>query len=87
MIRINQLKLAPDHTEKQLKEAICKMLKINEKDIIEYHIAKRSIDSRHKPKIEYIYCINANVTNENDVLKKITNNNIMSIKETKYRFS
>ena len=48
MLRINQLKLAPDHTEQELKKLLLTTLHLKEGELLEYHIHKRSIDARKK---------------------------------------
>ena len=51
MIRISQLKLEVNHTEKQLVSKICKVLHINQDVLKSYEIQKLSIDARWKPQI------------------------------------
>ncbi len=57
MIKIDQLKLNVSADENQIKEAVCKKLKININDIRELSVLKRSIDARKKPDIFYVYSI------------------------------
>lgn len=84
MIRINQIKLPIEHTDAQLRKKVCKALRISEKQILELSVAKRSIDARKKPELQYIYSVDVTVENEASVLKKVANNNIMSTKPKKY---
>ena len=73
MLRINQLKLAPDHTEQELKKLLLTTLHLKEGELLEYHIHKRSIDARKKPTIFYSYAIDFQVKNEERILKKAKN--------------
>ena len=68
MLRINQLKLAPDHTEQELKKLLLTTLHLKEEELLEYHIHKRSIDARKKPTIFYSYAIDFQVKNEELIL-------------------
>ena len=89
MIRINQLKLIPEHTEQDMLKAIKHSLKLNEEIEFEYRIVKRSIDARHKPEIIYVYAVNVIIKNEsleNKIIKRVNNNNIMLTTENKYVF-
>ncbi|MDD6058337.1 MAG: FAD-dependent oxidoreductase, partial [Clostridiales bacterium] len=85
MIRINQLKLPISHTREQLEQKICKMLKIRPTQLKEYRIAKKSIDARKKPELFFVYAVDAFVTDEEKILKKVDNNNIMLTKDKIYR--
>lgn len=57
VLRVNNIKLKPDHTEDMLVDRIKKELRLKKDDSIEYEIAKRAIDARHKPDILYVYSI------------------------------
>ena len=88
MIRINQLKLSIERQEKELEALIRKTLKLKPDNKFTYEIVKKSIDARKKEQLLYIYSVNVKPTNfkENDIIKKLHNNNIMSINEEKYKF-
>ncbi len=81
MLRINNLKLNISHTEEELLEKIVRSLKISKKELKSYTIRKQSIDARKKEDIKYIYCIDANVSSESKILKKLKNANVSLIKE------
>ncbi|MDO4938782.1 MAG: FAD-dependent oxidoreductase [Lachnospiraceae bacterium] len=76
MIRINQCKLNIHHTDKELEDKICKLLKIRSSDLITYYIVKRSLDARKKSDIRYSYTIQAEVKNEETVLAKNKDSNV-----------
>lgn len=89
MIRINQLKLSPDHSEEDLIKSIKNTLKLDDRTDFEYIIVKRSVDARHKPDIYFVYAINVKFENaaiESKITKRVNNNNVMSINEKKYAF-
>lgn len=86
MIRIGQLKLQPNHTEKELVQKIAKTLHITDREIFDYKIQKQSIDARKKPDLKYVYTVDVSVLNEQKLLKKQKGNNISIVKEEPYRF-
>ncbi|MEA4972028.1 hypothetical protein SDC9_85198 [bioreactor metagenome] len=74
MIRINNIKLKIGNDD--ISSAVCKSLKIATEDIIELHIRKKSLDARKKKEIHYLYTVDAEVKNENTVLKKCKDKNV-----------
>lgn len=84
MIRINQIKLPIEHTDMQLRKKVCKALHISDEQLLAISIAKRSIDARKKPDLQYVYSIDASVASETSVLKKVNDNNIMSTSDKTY---
>lgn len=71
MIRVRQVSV--NIKENNLKEIIASKLKINENDIKNIKINKRSIDARHKPDLYYVYEVDIDVLNEEKILKRISN--------------
>lgn len=86
MIRINQLKLPITHTPEDLKKKTAKTLRINESQIKELKIIRQSLDARHKNDLLFVYTIDAAVNQENKIIKKVNNNNIMLINLKEYQF-
>ena len=86
MIRIEQLKLNPDHSKRELLQKIAKTLRISETEIMDFQIKKQSIDARKKPEIKYVYTVDVKVKNEQQILKKQKNNQISLVNETIYTF-
>lgn len=76
MIRINQCKLNIHHTDKELEDKICRMLKIKSSELVAYYIVKRALDARKKTDIRYSYTIQAEVKNEDTVLARNKDSNI-----------
>lgn len=46
MIRIRQLKLRIEHTEDELRNKICRSLRIREDELHSYKIRRQSLDAR-----------------------------------------
>lgn len=86
MIRIGQLKMHPEHTDKELLKKIVKTLRVSENEILDYSIRKQSIDARKKSDIKYVYTIDVSVVNEQQILKRTKGNSISIVKETEYKF-
>lgn len=86
MIRINQIKLRPDHSEEDLEKYIRKTLKLDKSVTFDYEIRKKSVDSRKKPDIFFIYAVNVKVRNGNEakLISKLHDNNVMLTIETTY---
>ena len=85
MIRIRQIKLSIDNDN--LKDEIISRLKINSNDLIDYKINKRSIDARHKPDLYYIYEVDVSVNNEDYILSKIKDKDILKAPDEEYIFN
>lgn len=83
MIRINQIKLQINHSEKELVRAIRKSLKLKNDIKFNYSIVRKSIDARKQP-VMYSYSVNVYIDNEDAIVKKVNNNNIMSTTEKRY---
>ena len=87
MIKIDQLKLDISAKDNQIINAIAKKLRVNEKDIREYQILKRSIDARKKPDLFFVYSVAVTLDNslESKVLKKCSkDNNVNTYKPKVY---
>lgn len=78
MIRITQLKLPVEHTPEQLKKKIAKTLKCAE-DTFSYEIVRQSLDARHKDDKKFVYTVDVKTAAEQKILRRVHNNNIMSI--------
>ena len=74
VIRVSQLKLKPDESEKKLKNMIIHTLKLPADAQIEWKIFKKSLDARHKPDIYYVYSVdvyNVIISGKNTALNDI----------------
>ena len=71
MLRINEIKMSIDSDDNDLKVAAAKVLKVSPADITELSVFKRSIDSRKKEDIKFIYTVDVTVSaNEDKLLKR-----------------
>ena len=86
MIRIQQLKLNLNHNDIDIKKNILRLLKINEQELLDYKIIKKSIDARKKNSIFVVYTIDVKVNKEKNIIRKVNGNNVMLTKEKKYNF-
>ncbi|MBO5460638.1 MAG: FAD-dependent oxidoreductase [Ruminococcus sp.] len=73
MLRINQIKLTPGHSQKALEEKIRKALRLSKKEVFTYKIFKQSVDARKKPEIYYIYTVDVEISQEKRFLKGFKN--------------
>ncbi len=71
MLRIHELKLPLNHEAAALKPALLKRLGIPEAALISFTVFKRAWDARKKGAIQLIYTIDAEVTDEAAVLKRL----------------
>ena len=85
MIRISQLKLPITHTKAQLEKKIAKTLK-NPGNSFTYEIRKQSLDCRHKNDKIFVYTVDVKIKDEQKLLKKVNNNNVMLTEEKPYEF-
>lgn len=105
-IRINQIKINVSKDSSELRKEVCKKVlemsknkamkglpRINiTADDIDFEVVKRSIDSRHKPQIYYIYSVDVKSVkgwSVKDVIKRLQGANIKDIavsKDVEYIF-
>ena len=70
-IRINNINLNLDDSEELLKKKVCKKLKINENQIGNLIIVKKSIDARKKNDIKFTYCVDVICDKEDKILSRL----------------
>lgn len=80
MIRIRQIKMDINHNEKDLKNKISKILKVNPNEIENIKINKKSIDARKE--IKYVYEVDIKINNE----EKYLNKDIIKTPDERYIF-
>lgn len=86
MLTIQQLKIPVAHTQEELEQKIIALLKVRKEDLISWKIRKQSLDARKKPKLFFVYTIDAQVKKERAVLKKVNNNQIMLTKRKDFHY-
>ena len=85
MIKVREVKVSVlDKNEEKIKESLARKLKIDKDSIINIYIKKESIDARDKNDVLYVYEIDAELKNEDSVLKK--NKNVEKTFFKKYDF-
>ena len=73
MILVHQVKCHIPHKDRDLMAALCKKLRIGEKDVKGYTILRRSLDARKKPELYYLYSLLVTLSvSEDKVLQKLS---------------
>lgn len=86
MFRLQQVKLKIPHTEDQLFEKVCRLLRVEGDAVISYRITRRSLDARKKPELFYVYTVEVGLKRESAVKKRLRNKHIQFLeKEMPYR--
>ncbi|MDD3252304.1 MAG: FAD-dependent oxidoreductase [Lachnospiraceae bacterium] len=86
MIRVTQVKLPAGHTPEALKKKLAKLLKLAPEAILEIQIKKQSLDARKKPELYYSYTVDVRTEQEETVIHKAKNPQIVLAKEETYHF-
>lgn len=84
MIRINNVKLQLGFTEADVRSVIKKTLKTDKE--FEYIFFKLSLDDRKRNQVKYIASIDVEVKNEQKLIKRLNNNNVMLTNSVQYKF-
>ena len=79
MLRLTNLKLKLDHSEKDLQTAILRKIGIQVDDLLDYSVFKRSIDARRKNEIYLIYTLLIEVRQEEVLLKRYQKDNSIQL--------
>ncbi len=74
MLRLTEIQLPLDHTDDALKQAVINKLQLNNGELVDYSIFKRSYDARKKGNIKLIYSLDVELVNdaEKRVLEKFS---------------
>lgn len=86
MIRIQQLKIKTEHSERELEQKIRRELRLRPNDFLQYEIRKRSIDARKKPELYYSYMIDCTVAQEQKVYQRADHKKVVLVEKTVYQF-
>jgi uncharacterized FAD-dependent dehydrogenase len=73
MLRVSEIKLPLDHGPDALKSALLRKLRVSAKELKHFTVFKRGVDARKKSAILYAYIVDAEVTDEADVLRRVKN--------------
>ena len=86
MIRIKNIKINVENDNLCfLKKKIAKKIKVNDNDIINIVIKKKSIDARNKSEIFYVYDVCISLKNESGILKRISSSDVSFYEEELYK--
>ena len=85
MIRIRQIKINLD-SKQDLKSKVSKLLHINENEIKNLKINKKSLDARKKDNLFYVYEVDIEVENEKKLLRKYKSTDIFETPNEEYLF-
>lgn len=69
MIRLTELRLSISHDDAALRQAVLRRLGVGSDALVGFTVFKRAVDARRPKDIEFIYTIDADVRDEDDVLK------------------
>ena len=69
MLRINNIQIRKDITDYEVFEIAIKKQGIKKDDVLDWHIARKSIDARKKEDVHYTYSIDVHVKDENKYKK------------------
>lgn len=81
-LRISNINIDIDEDIETINKKAAKKLRISEKDIKSLKILRESIDARRKDTIKFNYMVEVNCENEDKLLKKIHDRDVIKEKET-----
>lgn len=86
MLRIGQIRIPYQEGEDRVFAAVLKKLHIQEKDVENWKIFKKSIDARKKQEIMAVYTVDVQLKREKAFMKRNRNKNIRSVEDKPYVF-
>jgi len=87
MIRINELKLPLNHTEDELRQAICDRLAIQPSQLLSFSMFRRGYDARKKSDIQLTYTLDVEVKQEAQILARFADDQkIRLTPNTEYQY-
>ncbi|MDW7667236.1 MAG: NAD(P)/FAD-dependent oxidoreductase [Bacillota bacterium] len=87
MIRISNIRIdiSSKNKDKIIEQQILTKLKIRNDELIKWKINKQSIDARRKNKITYQYSVDAEVKNEESILKRAKKGSVSKVLDKEYK--
>jgi uncharacterized FAD-dependent dehydrogenase len=87
MLRLTEVKLPLNHSEREIKDAILKRLMIAANELVGYSIFRRGVDARNPSAIVFIYTLDAEVRNEVELAECLQRDRHVSpTPDTRYHF-
>lgn len=71
MLRLTEVKLPLNHSEREIEDAVVKRLKLAANELVRYSIFRRSVDSRNPSAIAFIYTLDVEVRNEAELAERL----------------
>ncbi|MGN0656556.1 MAG: hypothetical protein ACI4KR_07165 [Ruminiclostridium sp.] len=84
MIRINDINLPLDYTEKKLAEKAAAQIGLKPTDLSGIKLVKRSVDARKKNNVHFTASVECSVKNEDNVLKKYPASKVSPVVSSDY---
>lgn len=86
MLKVSEIKIPLDYTDKDFKRALSKQLRIDEKHILSYKILKKSVDARKKDNVHFTFAAAVETDlNEEKIIEKAHNNKVSAyVKEVSF---
>lgn len=85
VIRISELKLPVNHTQKKIEQEIRKILRLRDEKF-DYEIMRQSVDARKKPELFYVYTVDVSMKNPKAVVSRCKNRKITLQEKKEYQF-
>src|ERR1700744_6518232 len=86
MLRLTELKLPVGHSEQELTTAILKLLGVPRDALLSFTVVRRGQDARKKPRVLYVYTIDAEVKDEAVLLARLKDRHVRPAPDTDYKF-
>ena len=87
MLRLTEVKLPLDHSEREIEAVILKRLKIAANELVGYSIFRRGIDARNPSAIVFIYTLDIEVKNEAELAERRPRDpHVSRTPDTRYHF-
>jgi len=87
MLRLTEVKLPLDHSEREIRVAILKRLKIAADDLAGYSIYRRGVDARNPSAIVFSYTLDIEIRNETELAARLQHDSRVSpAPAMRYRF-
>ena len=86
MLLVNQIKLKPGYSDKDLLKKVSAVLKVLPEDIQKVEIFRRSVDARKRGNVFFILNVLVKVKHEDSVLKRISSSDVSVYVPERYEF-
>ena len=86
MLKLNQVRIRPGHSEAELRKKAADLLRIPVQDIVHIKMIRRSIDARRKPEIFFSYTLELDVKQEDKVLRRCRGKEVQVSKADKISY-